>query len=1148
MVNILIKWKKINTLLLVSSLMIPIVSEQVYAEQKIEDDNTLINNQKNSESLKSLHSSNDNSHIYKINEKTQEVVDKGEHQFKEQKYFLTSEMKINDLVYLKIESDDTEIGWIETSSLEKMNFDIVDTRTESELYKINKEQIETEESSDLDKQSTNDKPEEKLNEATKELSHEKESARSEKNRENNSEQLSESEILEEISESDKDDSIVKKKSNKENKSDRSKKEEDSNNKKIESSTMSISSRSNDLEVTSTKNVSYAAEITQPWSINTQPWGTSGADFIASAEKYIGETMIVSQEKVTSRSTYALISYKGKQIGWIDITGIRKHKILKTENVNYTVEVTKPWSINNKPWGTEGYKSAVGTSVVGNEYVVKKEATTPRSTYVLLTKNNENIGWIDSTGIEKRLPVLSEKRVEYAAKVVKSWSVNTRPWGTTGAKKVIADGALVGKSVKINKEIETPRSTYALISVGGKQIGWVDKTALDILKISEYTNVNYSVIITKPWSINSLPWGIKGYKTIKSNAEIDTGYTVVKEAKTSRSKYVLLEKNGKTVGWIDKTGVKKVAEITSSKKIRYNAIISQPWSINTNPYGTLGFKKIMSAKNIIGESVTVSEEKITKSGTYAYISLKDKELGWINITGLSKIEISSSSKDYATVVEERKKSVLYDASIKANKISDSWDYAVKGYLKYPNDKRFKEAIEKSATRLLSYAENLNSKTALVYYNQMLEGPWLPDYIFKKVTIAKEKALQKLDSDYAYQEIIKEKNKFIAWELASQALVDHPNEQRIADYITDQAKVWLKEAISLHKDSQYDNAIQRYNLLINGPTNLYTGEKTAEKYKILAINKLVPNHASYQRTFYQKTLEDALNQQMRRAPQVQSGGNWVNASRSQVNEYLNPDNFMDGINKDSDIPVIKGKVNVSTLNVRSGSSTKFGVIDQIYKNQEVSIIQESNGWLNISYLSSDKMKSGWVYEPYIDLMIKEDSSHEFAEAYNPIARITASVLNVRTGPSTKHGLLTQVKEGQRYKLVKEDQNWYQLDLGNGQLGWVFGNYISVSNNMNKDLLQFLKLSGSSGISTEKINDEIGNSGVLSNMGYAFIEASKKYNINEIYLLSHAKLETGNGSSSLATGIRVTHVDGKPVTPKVVYNMFGIGAYDSSPNIWR
>jgi len=53
----------------------------------------------------------------------------------------------------------------------------------------------------------------------------------------------------------------------------------------------------------------------------------------------------------------------------------------------------------------------------------------------------------------------------------------------------------------------------------------------------------------------------------------------------------------------------------------------------------------------------------------------------------------------------------------------------------------------------------------------------------------------------------------------------------------------------------------------------------------------------------------------------------------------------------------------------------------------------------------------------------------------------------------------------------------------------------------------------------------------------------NVNEIYLLAHALLETGNGTSQLANGVLVDKVDGKSVEPRIVYNMFGIGAYDGA-----
>lgn len=86
------------------------------------------------------------------------------------------------------------------------------------------------------------------------------------------------------------------------------------------------------------------------------------------------------------------------------------------------------------------------------------------------------------------------------------------------------------------------------------------------------------------------------------------------------------------------------------------------------------------------------------------------------------------------------------------------------------------------------------------------------------------------------------------------------------------------------------------------------------------------------------------------------------------------------------------------------------------------------------------------------------------------------------------------------------------------------------------QFVDLSGTSGISSQALNAYLSDKGVLKNKADVFIEASKKYNVSEIYLAVHASLESGNGSSQLAQGISFNGT--------TVYNMFGIGAYDSDP----
>lgn len=83
------------------------------------------------------------------------------------------------------------------------------------------------------------------------------------------------------------------------------------------------------------------------------------------------------------------------------------------------------------------------------------------------------------------------------------------------------------------------------------------------------------------------------------------------------------------------------------------------------------------------------------------------------------------------------------------------------------------------------------------------------------------------------------------------------------------------------------------------------------------------------------------------------------------------------------------------------------------------------------------------------------------------------------------------------------------------------------------QMLNLGKYQGVPVSKLNAILKGKGKLHGQGAAFARACKKYNVNEIYLIAHAFLESGNGTSNFASG------------RYGVYNFFGIAAYDANPN---
>ncbi|OPJ57976.1 Ig-like domain-containing protein [Clostridium oryzae] len=87
-------------------------------------------------------------------------------------------------------------------------------------------------------------------------------------------------------------------------------------------------------------------------------------------------------------------------------------------------------------------------------------------------------------------------------------------------------------------------------------------------------------------------------------------------------------------------------------------------------------------------------------------------------------------------------------------------------------------------------------------------------------------------------------------------------------------------------------------------------------------------------------------------------------------------------------------------------------------------------------------------------------------------------------------------------------------------------------------FLKLSYNEGITVKDLNTVLRGKGILEGMGQAYLDAGIANNVNPVYLVAHSLLETGNGTSALSNG-SIT------VNGQSIYNVYGIGAFDSDPD---
>ena len=130
-------------------------------------------------------------------------------------------------------------------------------------------------------------------------------------------------------------------------------------------------------------------------------------------------------------------------------------------------------------------------------------------------------------------------------------------------------------------------------------------------------------------------------------------------------------------------------------------------------------------------------------------------------------------------------------------------------------------------------------------------------------------------------------------------------------------------------------------------------------------------------------------------------------------------------------------------------------------------------------------------------------------------------------------------------------YKPQVQNEAWKWSNANYSQIKNAMDTKRLandsslkyQFLRLDQPQYLSAQALNKLLKGKGVLENQGAAFSQAARKYGLNEIYLISHALVETGNGTSQLAKGGDVSKGKFTTKTGHKYHNVFGIGAFDNN-----
>lgn len=122
----------------------------------------------------------------------------------------------------------------------------------------------------------------------------------------------------------------------------------------------------------------------------------------------------------------------------------------------------------------------------------------------------------------------------------------------------------------------------------------------------------------------------------------------------------------------------------------------------------------------------------------------------------------------------------------------------------------------------------------------------------------------------------------------------------------------------------------------------------------------------------------------------------------------------------------------LNLREGPSSKNPIIIEMYHGQTVDVLSTSRRWLRVRHQSGTV---GWAYGKNL-IPVSSAESHLKVNSPND------GYLNLRTGPSSKHQIVRQMKHGSRASVLGRSGDWLQIQHDSGSTGWAHSKYLHTS----------------------------------------------------------------------------------------------------------
>lgn len=155
-----------------------------------------------------------------------------------------------------------------------------------------------------------------------------------------------------------------------------------------------------------------------------------------------------------------------------------------------------------------------------------------------------------------------------------------------------------------------------------------------------------------------------------------------------------------------------------------------------------------------------------------------------------------------------------------------------------------------------------------------------------------------------------------------------------------------------------------------------------------------------------------------------------------------------------------VNASRVNLRSGPGAGFSAVAQLEFGQLVTPLSRNadGSWVQVQLIGG---LTGWVNARYLQSDVPISSLPVTQQTGSLNAVVTASFLNVRSGPGANFPIVGRLANGVGMNLVgrNAESSWAQMSVPGGVQGWVSTRYIAAS-----ALLDSLPVTSNTGVSPD------------------------------------------------------------------------------------